>query len=345
MQFWASNTLLLHLIHFAQSLGMSADDVLAGAGIDERLLSVEGALVPAAEVLDAFEVAAARSGLRNFGLMGAERLDHHVLGPIGLLLEQCQSLSEVHEVLGRFLHLHNSGIAYRLELTADEAVSQLHVLARGRYRPDHFIESSLAVYVRACRFLLGRDWAPRAVLFAHEPLGRHGDYVKAFRAPVRFREAVSGVVFSRRELTQQLRMGDPELRAFLESYLQSLKTARTHDTPAQVGQLLRALLPAGKVSIGKVAGMLGLTPRSLQRRLDRHQTSFSAILAAVRLAAAQELLCRHGVSVSEAARLVGYSETSVLSRFLREQTGMPPRSLRHAGEAGLAARGNGIPEK
>lgn len=89
------------------------------------------------------------------------------------------------------------------------------------------------------------------------------------------------------------------------------------DVVALASRAVRDLLPSGQAIIARVAEELSLSPRTLQRRLRARGSSFSQLLAAARAALAREGL-NSGLTTTQLAPVLGFSESSAVSRFLRE---------------------------
>jgi AraC-like DNA-binding protein len=84
----------------------------------------------------------------------------------------------------------------------------------------------------------------------------------------------------------------------------------------------------GPLDIASIARRLGISDRTLQRRLSDEDTRFEAIIDAVRLELAQALLEDRQRSIAEIATACGFTETSSFSRAYRRWTGSSPRSSR-----------------
>jgi AraC-like DNA-binding protein len=81
---------------------------------------------------------------------------------------------------------------------------------------------------------------------------------------------------------------------------------------------IAALMRHGDASLQRTAQRLEISPRSLQRHLTGMGTSYSEIVAEVRLATACHLLAESDRSISNIAHSLGYSGTSSFSRvFMR----------------------------
>nr|WP_284668742.1 helix-turn-helix transcriptional regulator [Myxococcus sp. SDU36] len=77
-----------------------------------------------------------------------------------------------------------------------------------------------------------------------------------------------------------------------------------------------------------VAQRLGTTERTLRRRLDEEQVSFSELMDDVRKTAARDHLQDTRASVSDLAFLLGFSEVSAFSRAFTRWYGTSPRAFR-----------------
>lgn len=96
----------------------------------------------------------------------------------------------------------------------------------------------------------------------------------------------------------------------------------------RIADIVTRLLPSGHANIDRVAELIGVSARSLQRRLNEHGNSFSDVLQRVRLQQANYYLQNTRLSLSEIAARLGYREQSSFSNAYRAWTGKPPRQQR-----------------
>ncbi len=101
----------------------------------------------------------------------------------------------------------------------------------------------------------------------------------------------------------------------------------------KVRQALWSELSGGKPTIGKIADVLGLSVRTLQRRLHEDGTSFANVLEDFRRDMSVRLLRDRGLAVYEVAFLLGYSEPSTFFRAFRRWVGMAPQEFRKSLDA------------
>ena len=328
LTYLARNTLLANIFELAESFGVDRAQIIAAIGLDRSKANQQGALIPSEMLIDATEFAAARSGRRAFGLMLGSRGDHRLLGPLGLLMEQSVSGEEVLSVASRYMHLHNNALRYSHIPQRGREVVRLEVLARGHSEPRHYIEALLAMCTQICRLLLGSKWRPEAVLFEHAPIADRLAYARVFGPSVKFKQSMNALILRSSDFKNAVRTSDPELKHLLDIFIQDLNARYRQDLQGKVSGLIGTLLPSGSMSIERVAALVELTPRTLQRKLKAEGTSFHALLTEVRIAMVDRYLRIDGLTAGEIAPFLGFSELSGVSRFLRTHVGASARQLK-----------------
>ena len=105
------------------------------------------------------------------------------------------------------------------------------------------------------------------------------------------------------------------------------------DLVAQSQQEIMRALGDGEPDIETIADALAVSTRTLQRRLEERDLTFSKLVDQVREDQARNLVSSGGMSLSEIAFFLGYSDQSALTRAFKRWTGQTPKSFRmaHAG--------------
>lgn len=116
---------------------------------------------------------------------------------------------------------------------------------------------------------------------------------------------------------------EPELRRRLGD----LDRAATLDS--QVRAALVELLPAGSGTTQGVARHLGISTRTLQRRLGAEGVTFQVLLAEVREQLARHYLTQSTLSLADIAFLLGYDDPNSFHRAFNQWTGSTPLGVRH----------------
>ncbi|PJI45600.1 MAG: AraC family transcriptional regulator [Rhizobium sp.] len=115
---------------------------------------------------------------------------------------------------------------------------------------------------------------------------------------------------------------EPDLRQRVADLNAAVTTAK------RVHAALLEGLPSGQVSMDAVAAKLGMSKRTLQRRIEAENTSFQTILRGVREALARHYLARTRLPLAEIAFLLGFDEVNSFHRAFRAWTGTTPDALR-----------------
>lgn len=106
------------------------------------------------------------------------------------------------------------------------------------------------------------------------------------------------------------------------------KLEATAPLSERVRSVLLETLPSGEASIELTARRLGLSARTLQRRLKPEGTSFKELVRGTREKLARHYLTNTQLAYAEISFLVGFDEPSSFFRAFREWTGQTPESMR-----------------
>ena len=125
---------------------------------------------------------------------------------------------------------------------------------------------------------------------------------------------------------------DAALKGVLDrAATQLLERLPRRDTwTARVREILAAELARGAPTLEQIAYRLGVTERTLRRRLHDEGTSHKEVLAELRLSLAQRHLSERVLSVAEIAFLLGFAEPSAFHKAFRRWTGRAPADCRRA---------------
>ena len=149
-----------------------------------------------------------------------------------------------------------------------------------------------------------------------------------------FSQRTNSLVFRRRDLDAVMRGHDPYLFALIEPFMagRQARQGRSDDLIGLVRHEIETRFGDGSPQLGKVAGALGMTSWTLQRRLKELDVNFNDLVRAARRELALRYVAEPHIPLTEIAFLLGYSELSAFSRAFRQWTGMAPaRYRRHHG--------------
>ena len=316
-------------------VGLDPDALLHDAGLDSRDLSDPDRQLPVDSVAGLLEEAARLSGCEHFGLLMAESRSLASIGPVSLLLRHQPRVGDVVESIVRYQRLY--GNALHLELGRIDDATVLRVEVSGSAPTFQAVQLLLGYFCRCVAAVIERPWHPESVHFTHPAPADTRAYRRIFACPVDFGAAFNGFVCANEALVEPNPASDEEMVGHAERLMRLLAPAPGERTTSErVRQSLRLLLPDQHGTIDRVAGHLALTPRSLQRLLDREGTSFGALLNEVRRELAQRLLStRH--EIASVASMSGFERPSSFTRWFSGEFGMAPSAWRREARASAAA--------
>src|SRR5277367_352638 len=132
--------------------------------------------------------------------------------------------------------------------------------------------------------MLGRDFQPLEVEIETPTPDAEGirAYEAALRCPMRFDAQRSAVALDPAVLGERVRGADPVLEAAVLKYAAELLDRPDHDGVDAIRSRLRrhfvGNMQSGHTALQEAAHHLGMTARTLQRRLAEEGTSFNAVL-------------------------------------------------------------------
>ena len=190
------------------------------------------------------------------------------------------------------------------------------------------------------RQFVGHDIVPEEVWFDYPAPEYREAYTRAFRGRERFDQPNAGFVFATELLDVRQPHADPEcfalLRAEADALLEQLRAGeRFRD---RVLACIQREFRSERPTMRGVARVLGVSERTLRRRLEREGASFQRVADGALATRARELLSDPERTVQQAADEMGFSDTSAFHRAFRRWTGMAPSAYR---AAQLAAGGEG----
>ena len=264
----------------------------------------------------------------HFGLLLSRKQRFSMLGAVGFAVREAPNILAAIENLNRFLPIHNQAARTTLVVEGDFARWTFDVMLRDAPALDQQFDLVAGIGISLLQHLAGQQWAPLSVhLKRAEPVDPR-PYRQLFRCPVVFNADFTGFVFRKQLLSQPVANADQQLFRILHQYLTQLEARTPSDFGSLVRETVALSLQDGDSSIDAVAGRLGLSERTLQRRLHAAGLNYKDILVDVRRNVAQQYLRDTCVSLTRIATILGYSDLAAFSRSFHREFGVSPRNWR-----------------
>lgn len=307
-----------------RELGADPQQLLA----ESRLSGVEEdpeSWVSYAQFLLFLERAAQACHCDHFGLLLSARQNINILGALGFTVQQAPDVrTALLELVARF-SFHSQGANVGLTIEDDRAFLFNSSRLGGHYpiAQQEMLVCGLAYDI--LKLLTDPGFTPQAVGFSFAPPDDRRPFRRRFNCPVEFGWDRTGVVFDAQWLALPVSSANPSLWRLLHTYMDDLDNHHLDDFPTKVSQLIQQAMLAGDCSIERVAAILAINKRTLQRRLKDSDTSYRQLLDTVRFDAARKYLRNSRGSMAMLADMLCYADVSAFTHAFRKHHGMSPR--------------------
>ncbi|HEY6561764.1 MAG TPA: AraC family transcriptional regulator ligand-binding domain-containing protein [Polyangiaceae bacterium] len=309
-------------------------ELLAQRGLHETELDAAGARVDHELLVDLVDTAIRVTGDERLGLHGALTLGTGIFQLLDYMGRSSATIADGLQTIERYHKLLHDGFRFDLQQGSDEWTIAVGVDPGLRFPP------ALAEFCLASLFLgaygMGLPPVQSRVFFAHPEPADTREFAELFRAPVRFGAEANYAVLPATAVHMRNPEADPVLRAVLEGHAhrELEHMPRGASWAERTRHLLAEELRRGHASLGCVAQRLGVSPRTLRRRLIDEGTSFLRVADDLRRDLALSYLEQGRLPVEELALALGFSEASALRRAFKRWTGQSLTESRrtHSGE-------------
>lgn len=243
----------------------------------------------------------------------------HRVGELDLydyLFTTAATLREGLQVSAQYLPLLTTNGQLRVECVTDRETtfSYSYLEADGR-GAELALQFSIAVFCARAQAGTGRPVLPTRVAFAHRAPRSYRAFTEAFGIrQIDFGAPATTFSIRASDLDLPMLGADAILAGLLHRYADSLVppplATWRHYFQQQLGQALELGVP----SLEAIARQLAVSPRTLQRRLAEHGTTWRAELDTARYQRAQSA---ETASMTRLARELGYADTRSVRRAMR----------------------------
>ncbi|WP_192810081.1 AraC family transcriptional regulator [Actinomadura rudentiformis] len=316
------------MVQVAGEHGVPQDRCLEGTGIAPAVLEDARATIRLEQ-----ELALARNVMRELahipalGLVMASRYRLSVYGVLGWGMLCSPSVRDALAFAFRYLDLTYSCCG----ITPEEGDGELRVgISNGRLPADvrgFFAERSLSATIRLLGDLISGDGWLVGVEIAGPRPPHAGLYEDTFGVKVSFGGSRHAVRIDPDVLSEPMPLANRPMLDMIEDQCRQLLAQRRAllTLPDVLREHVLRRLPV-LPSMGSAAAELGMSERTLRRRLAEEGSSFSAIVTDARRALAEELLLQ-GVPSLQVARQVGFAGPAAFTHAFKRWTGSSPREF------------------
>jgi AraC-like DNA-binding protein len=274
-------------------------------------------MVPSSNLMRLWELAGHAMADPGLPLALASQLEPSKLGLYGYLFATTATLRDGLRAGIDFVHLVSTCSRVRIEAEAgrETTYSCRHVGAGGR-GAELGLQFCVASFCALARAGTGRPVAPVHVGFAQSAPSSYQAFTKTLGTRrVDFGTSITTFTFHARDLDLPMRGADPALARVLRRYAATLPAPAPVTWYERFQHVLDEAIGLGRPSLEAMAAQLAVSPRTLQRRLAEHGTTWRTELDAAR---------------QHRARLAGQDGPPAMTSLARQLGYAGPRSARRA---------------
>jgi len=258
-------------------LGADADALLAEFGLTRGHFDDAENTVPTAVVGRLFRRIVEVTGCDHLGVLLGRPVTLSAMGAVGVLMQASPNVAHAIEVMGKHFHVHDKGaqlsveadskavrIGYRLAALDVDMVEEIYTLAA---------MAGLA-FLRA---LCGKSWRPLEFELPFCRPRAVETLRKALGVPLTFDAERMWMIFPAADLARPLASADPLLYRMMAERIEQLEARQRRDLVGRVRDVMQTAIFLEESRSSIVASRIGVSLRTLNRRLHAKGTSLQEI--------------------------------------------------------------------
>jgi AraC-like DNA-binding protein len=317
-------------VAFLREHNVAAASLLQRADLSERHFDKRPRRILAATQSKLLEYASEALEDSAFGLHLAQSNPREA-GLLFYVASAAKSIGEALTLYARYSRIVNEAVRVKLVHAQNGVVVEFHFVGVSRHRVRQNAEFGIAAIVKGLREVAGRNIHPTRVTFAHERNSNLRQFERFFGCPVDFGGSIDQLSFSNETLALPLITGDPYLLETLQPFCD--EAAKERNTPkrtlrASVENEVQKLLQHGKAKRQTAARALGISERTLSRKLTAERTTYDEIVDQLRRSLALQYIKGRSISLSQISWLLGYEGSTSFNHAFVRWSGRPPSTSR-----------------
>lgn len=325
-----------NLIDTVADSGISAETVLARTGLSVDEVRNPHTLTSVRQYLMACDNIIAAGADLGVAFAAGSRLHLSAYGMYGYALMCSPTMREFFDFAVRYHVLATPTLRLGWRLEGDLAIWEFTEIYSDVMSSDlrnFLLRQQMMQNFTHMRDVAGPECTPVRALFALTKTGHFADDERKLGCPCLFDQPAHELHYPATILDQAPQLGNRLTRAMLEETCDRLigQAEMTSGIAGEVYQLLM-LAPNRFPSMESIARQIGMTERTLRRRLSDENRNYADIVDDVRKKLALEYLRTTQMSIDDIAWKVGFTDSSNLRRAVKRWTGQTINDVRYAPE-------------
>ncbi|MEP2668553.1 MAG: AraC family transcriptional regulator ligand-binding domain-containing protein [Cyclobacteriaceae bacterium] len=324
---YISISLYRKVLYYALDEGMKREDLRNLPTPIDAIDNLQA--VPASHFFELHELLDDQLG-PGFAVRVGQQMKIEDYGVLGLSWRTCSWAGEIFDRCERYFKLLSNTYVFKVIKEGD--VSRVFLYRDAQRRGIALSnEATFSAVVVVLRATTETDISPIEVSFKHGPPSKLDSHRKAFSCAVLFNQPDNVITYTTKDLEMRTAKADKDINQFLVERVEE-ETSGMELSPDKIVQdvesLITTALPSGIPSIARLSEHLGMSNRTLTRRLSEKGFTFRDLIKKSQEAVSKELLKNSTRSVAEIAFETGFSEQSAFNRAFKRWTGLSPVEFR-----------------
>lgn len=267
----------------------------------------------------------------GFAIRVGQQMKIEDYGVLGLSWRTCSWAGEIFDRSERYFKLLSN--TYLFKVDKGQEHSRVFLFRDAHRRGVELLnEATFSAAVVVLQAMTERTITPTSVSFKHRPPAKNDSHNAAFQCPVLFHQADNFIEYKTTDLETRTAKADKSINQFLVDCVLDETTGLEvsfNDLSSAVAQIIRDALPSGIPPLHRVARQVGMSSRTLTRRLAENNVTFRDLVHKSQEEISRTLLRTTSRSIAEVAFEAGFSEQSAFNRAFKRWTGLSPTMFRN----------------
>jgi AraC-like DNA-binding protein len=323
------------------SAGLSVTPLLRRAGLTPELIAEPDKPLSVRSQIAFLDEAAIALKDDCFGFTLAREHDPRGAGLLYYVMASSRTLSEALQRLARYSKVTNEAVVFGYR-EGNGLITSLSYSGVPRHSDRHQMEFCMFAAIRICRLLTGQKLVPQHFSIAHHRSGNTAEMSRFVGTKVEFGSDRDEFALNIEARELPVIHADNYLNDLLVQYCEAALANRRADVSSlrtRVENAISSLLPHGRVVVDDVARSLGMSKRTLARKLSDEGLNFIEVFQQLRRDLAVRYLDDPKLHISKIAWLLGFNEVSAFTHTFKRWTGMTPSQMRTTAASGGLLQG------
>jgi AraC-like DNA-binding protein len=314
------------LLEAITAAGGNPDQILQAWDLDRSVFSKSEGFIRCSAFAGILKDAALATGDDCFGLHFGESFHPKNIGPLAYVALNSPTIGTGIQNVERYLHVYDSSAKWFFTAEGNRGYIRYTLADVGIEPLRQSNEHGMTLVVNTLRMMVGSQWAPQEVQFAHEAPEQTSEHHRIFRAPVMFGCETNALVIELDFTEREVPAADQQLYQIMKQYLDQVlsEMPREDGILSSIRKAIAESMRDGDPKLARVAKKMAMGPRTLQRRLKEYGFDFKKLVEDTRQRFAVSYLKDRKNSLTEVAFLLGYSELSAFNRAFKRWTRSTP---------------------